>query len=158
MATCPPTSTWTPTSISSCPAFCSKLGKDASSSPASTPTSAQCESAWTPALTHRYWVCHESISSNSIATVHECYVIELGIPSVSLEVLNHFLIFVFPGFPQGASQAEQISHPLPDPGNFWNVSWADGHPLPDHPNRHKFCPEWEYSGEFCCVKIENMSV
>lgn len=95
----------------------------------------------------------ESISNNSIATVHECHVIELGIHSVSLEVPNHSLIFVFPGFPQGASEAEQISHPLPDPGNFWNVSRADGHPLPDHPNRHKFCPEWEYSGELCCVKI-----
>lgn len=55
-ANCQPISTWTATSISSCPAFCSKLGKDASSSPASTPTSAQCKSTcmllWMSALTH----------------------------------------------------------------------------------------------------------
>lgn len=44
IATYQPTSTWTPTSISSSPAFCSKPGRDASSSPASTQTSAQCKS------------------------------------------------------------------------------------------------------------------
>lgn len=43
MATYRPTLTWTPTLISSCPVFCSKLGKDALSSPASTQTSAQCK-------------------------------------------------------------------------------------------------------------------
>lgn len=42
IATYHPTSTWTPTLISSCPVFCSKLDRDALSSPASTQTSAQC--------------------------------------------------------------------------------------------------------------------
>lgn len=112
---------------------------------------------WVPV--HAYVdVCNESISNNSIATQHEHYVTELGIRFVSLKVLNNTLIFVLPCFPQGASQAEQISHPLPDPGNFWNVSRADGHPLPDHSNRHKFCPEWEYSGELCCIEVKNLSI
>lgn len=44
IATCHPTSTWTPTLISSCPVFCSKLDRDALSSPALTQTSAQCVS------------------------------------------------------------------------------------------------------------------
>lgn len=69
------------------------------------------------------------------------------IHSVSLEVLNYSVIFVLPCFPQGASQAEQIPHPLPHPGHFWDVSRADGHPLPDHSNRHQLCPKREYSGE-----------
>lgn len=42
IATYHPTSTWTATLISSCPVFCSKLDRDALSSPASTQTSAQC--------------------------------------------------------------------------------------------------------------------
>lgn len=70
-------------------------------------------------------------------------------------VNNSNSIFLFLCFPQGASQAKQISHPLPDSGNFWNVSRADGHPVPDHSDRHKFCPEWEYSGERCCVQVKN---
>lgn len=43
MATFHPTSTWTPSSTSSCPVFCREAGKDASSSPASTQTSAPCK-------------------------------------------------------------------------------------------------------------------
>lgn len=55
-------------------------------------------------------------------------------------------IFVL-AWPQGASQAEQVPHPLPDSGNFRQVSWAHGRPLPDHADRHQFCPEWKYLGE-----------
>lgn len=162
IATCQPTSTWTPTSISSCPVFCSKLGKDASSSPASTPTSAQCKSTCrltcTSALTHWHYVCNESSCNKSIATLQERHVNGLGKHFVSLEVPKNSLIFGFPWFPQGSSQAEQISHPLPDPGNFWNISRDDGHPLPDHSNRHKFRPEWKYSGELCCIEVKNLSL
>lgn len=58
MATCHPTSTWTPTSISSCPVFCSKLGKDASSSPALTQTSAQCKSTHACVMSLlSHWTC-----------------------------------------------------------------------------------------------------
>lgn len=97
MATCQPTSTWTPTSISSCPVFFSKLGKDASSSPVLTLTFAQCKSnmaTWMSALTHWREVWNESICTNSIATLHECFVNELGIHFVSREVPDDSLIFV----------------------------------------------------------------
>lgn len=53
---------------------------------------------------------------------------------------------------QGASQTEQVPHPFPDSGNFWEVSWTDGHPLPNHSNCHKFRPKWEHSGEHQIIK------
>ncbi len=59
---------------------------------------------------------------------------------------------------QGAPEAEQIPHPLPNSGNFRQVSWADGHPLPDDSDRHKFRPEWEFTGEHLCQKIKLISI
>lgn len=96
----------------------------------------------------------------AFATLPERPVNEPGIQFGLLQVLSNCLMLISLCFPQGASQAEQIPHPLPHSGNFSNVSWADGHPLPDHSDCHKFCPEWEYSGEllwsyYICIIIYN---
>lgn len=138
-ATCHPTSTWTPSSTSSCHVSCKKAAKDVSSSPASTQTSVPCKHTSGCENVHKIFACSIPVLLNSFSPTQTVIV-----------TLFHV------SFSQGASKAEQVPHPLPYSGNFREVSWTHGHPLPDNADRHKFRAEWEYSGERLSSTFRNV--
>lgn len=48
---------------------------------------------------------------------------------------------------QGQAKAEQISHPVSEPGCDRHLPRDNGHPLSEHEDRHELRSEREHSGE-----------